>query len=243
MRIYSWSKKSWTWKMTIFGDWCPLIFRLAPFFHHDYGPKSRGLDDKNLEERYEQRHWFWGNGHHMRNYPRRYLWNPSSFKACWWFQKSTLQETNMSLQENTMKMMIFLFPRWDMLVPWRLAHFTCGRIIHFELHISFPISGLPSSPGAFSTRFPEGPKLRFFFKNISPAVTHTFRMVLSNSSFEFGKLEVNPCVLSILRGSGYLVYNWLYVGWNNPRIWGHITHGNRGYNPGYYPRILSILNL
>ena len=70
----------------------------------------------------------------------------------------------MSLQENTMKMMIFLFPRWDMLVPWRLAHFTCGRIIHFELHISFPISGLPSSPGAFSTRFPEGPKLRFFLK-------------------------------------------------------------------------------
>jgi len=34
----------------------------------------------------------------------------------------TLQGTNMSHQKSLLKM-IFLFPRWDMLIPWRVIHF------------------------------------------------------------------------------------------------------------------------
>ena len=35
------------------------------------------------------------------------------------FRKDTLQETNISPQNGILKM-IFLFPRWDMLIPWRI---------------------------------------------------------------------------------------------------------------------------
>ena len=33
----------------------------------------------------------------------------------------TLQETNISLKNGILKM-IFLFPRWDMLIPWRVFY-------------------------------------------------------------------------------------------------------------------------
>ena len=39
--------------------------------------------------------------------------------------KNTLQETNISPQNGILKM-IFLFPRWDMLIPWRV--FKAQRI-------------------------------------------------------------------------------------------------------------------
>ena len=47
-----------------------------------------------------------------------YLWsNPPSFVSdISWF---TLQGTNISHQQSLLKM-IFLFPRWDMLIPWRV---------------------------------------------------------------------------------------------------------------------------
>jgi len=34
-------------------------------------------------------------------------------------EKNTLQGTNISPQNGILKM-IFLFPRWDMLIPWRV---------------------------------------------------------------------------------------------------------------------------
>jgi len=41
----------------------------------------------------------------------------------WWFHKNlkniTLQGTNISLKNGILKM-IFLFPRWDMLIPWKV---------------------------------------------------------------------------------------------------------------------------
>ena len=38
----------------------------------------------------------------------------------------TLQETNISPQNAILKM-IFLFPRWDMLIPWRV-HILVGKL-------------------------------------------------------------------------------------------------------------------
>ena len=38
------------------------------------------------------------------------------------YQDSTLQETNISPKNGILKM-IFLFPRWDMLIPWRVYCF------------------------------------------------------------------------------------------------------------------------
>ena len=40
---------------------------------------------------------------------------------------STLQGTNISPQNIILKM-ILLFPRWDMLIPWRVPLFACSRI-------------------------------------------------------------------------------------------------------------------
>ena len=47
-----------------------------------------------------------------QNCPVAYEWN-------WWSRIATLQGTNISPQTGILKM-IFLFPRWDMLVPWRV---------------------------------------------------------------------------------------------------------------------------
>ena len=44
----------------------------------------------------------------------------------WSTQKTTLQETNISPKNGVLKM-IFLFPRWDMLIPWRVG----GGLKHF----------------------------------------------------------------------------------------------------------------
>ena len=54
------------------------------------------------------------------------LWNERTYhvwNALNWFTQGsipyTLQETNISPQNGILKM-IFLFPRWDMLIPWRV---------------------------------------------------------------------------------------------------------------------------
>ena len=46
-----------------------------------------------------------------------------------------------------------------------------------------------------------------------------------------GGFVLKEMEIDLLRGSGYLVTGYMQV--YNPRIWGHITHENRGYNPGY----------
>ena len=43
-------------------------------------------------------------------------------------KKVTLQGTNISPKNGILKM-IFLFPRWDMLIPWR---------VHLFFHVHFP---------------------------------------------------------------------------------------------------------
>ena len=61
----------------------------------------------------------------------------------------TLQETNISPKNGILKM-IFLFPRWDMLIPWRVVDFTavsskttsgCGEICRQHL-----VAWLQSTP-------------------------------------------------------------------------------------------------
>ena len=57
---------------------------------------------------------------------------------------NTLQGTNISPQNGILKM-IFLFPTWDMLIPWRVCHFdfhgSMGLKLqdegepHFVLHV------------------------------------------------------------------------------------------------------------
>ena len=44
-------------------------------------------------------------------------------------RKITLQETNISPKNGILKM-IFLFPRWDMLIPWRVGHWLHGESTH-----------------------------------------------------------------------------------------------------------------
>ena len=43
------------------------------------------------------------------------------------YQRYTLQGTNISPKNGILKM-IFLFPRWDMLIPWRVSHFFTGLV-------------------------------------------------------------------------------------------------------------------
>ena len=42
------------------------------------------------------------------------------------WENLTLQETNISLKNGILKM-IFLFPRWDMLIPWRVYPTCFGK--------------------------------------------------------------------------------------------------------------------
>ena len=70
-----------------------------------------------------------------------------------------------------------------MLVPSRLAHFTCGHMIHFALHIVFQLGG--SSKPCFDSghlvltyQVPCRSQIEGFFKHLSSSHTHTFRMVL-----------------------------------------------------------------
>ena len=47
-------------------------------------------------------------------------WSVSFAVGLWWFfWRGTLQGTNISPKNGILKM-IFLFPRWDMLIPWRV---------------------------------------------------------------------------------------------------------------------------
>ena len=48
------------------------------------------------------------------------------------FFVDTLQGTNISSKNGILKM-IFLFPRWDMLIPWRVASFLFFFFRHFVL--------------------------------------------------------------------------------------------------------------
>ena len=43
-------------------------------------------------------------------------------------QGCTLQETNISPQNGILKM-IFLFPRWDMLISWRVVHVVASFLM------------------------------------------------------------------------------------------------------------------
>ena len=62
---------------------------------------------------------------------------PETIAASWPQKKSTLLGTNISPEKSILKM-IFLFPRWDMLISWRVvfqpSNFRCellvsGRVI------------------------------------------------------------------------------------------------------------------
>ena len=64
-----------------------------------------------------------------------FIWGRrNSFEETWllyneWF--ITLLGTNISHQKSLLKMM-FLFPRWDMLVPWRVVNEVILKMISFE---------------------------------------------------------------------------------------------------------------
>ena len=55
----------------------------------------------------------------------------------------TLQGTNISPKNGILKM-IFLFPRWDMLVPWRVFVSRCISIYVFPASSFLPPRGVPS---------------------------------------------------------------------------------------------------
>ena len=48
-----------------------------------------------------------------------------------WADGFTLQGTNISPKNGILKM-IFLFPRWDMSIPWRISIFCCVISCHFD---------------------------------------------------------------------------------------------------------------
>ena len=52
------------------------------------------------------------------------FWQLLNFFYCSRCSTNTLQETNISPKNGILKM-IFLFPRWDMLIPWRVYHPHC----------------------------------------------------------------------------------------------------------------------
>ena len=56
----------------------------------------------------------------------------SSEKKMTAMSKITLQGTNISLKNGILKM-IFLFPRWDMLIPWRVYDSTRYPVLTLEL--------------------------------------------------------------------------------------------------------------
>ena len=62
-------------------------------------------------------------------------------KFCYYPTSNTLQGTNISPKNGILKM-IFLFPRWDMLIPWRVSlqpkkcWFQCYNPRHFSLWAS-----------------------------------------------------------------------------------------------------------
>ena len=56
---------------------------------------------------------------------------------------NALPETNISPEKAVLKM-IFLFQRWDMLIPWRVYHFSIqGQLQSFH-HFNWPSSHLPA---------------------------------------------------------------------------------------------------
>ena len=58
-----------------------------------------------------------------RNVPDNF-WHTSNWID--WTASDTLQGTNISPQNGILKM-IFLFPRWDMLIPWRVFMFMWSK--------------------------------------------------------------------------------------------------------------------
>ena len=71
-----------------------------------------------------------------------YLWIFCLFSK---LDTSTLQETNISPKNGILKM-IFLFPRWDMLIPWRVTLFQVGGLVQ----------GLVYAPSRVSQRMAMG---------------------------------------------------------------------------------------
>ena len=80
----------------------------------------------------------------------------------------TLQETNISPKNGILKM-IFLFPRWDMLIPWRLYIYiflylwtlSCFRS-NWGREIRTPFQGLLSAWKKTYSIWPDGWKMSFF---------------------------------------------------------------------------------
>ena len=60
---------------------------------------------------------------------------------CLWFWEITLQGTNISPKNGILKI-IFLFPRWDMLVPWRVYSDESCRFLAGQIHCQ--VAGQPS---------------------------------------------------------------------------------------------------
>jgi len=71
---------------------------------------------------------------------------------------STLQGTNISPKNGILKM-IFLFPRWDMLIPWRVIITSLNSPKHFDQHfaltcLEFTIETSPNHYGSHPAIFP-----------------------------------------------------------------------------------------
>ena len=81
----------------------------------------------------------------------------SMFFIVFFYFRDTLQETNISPKNGILKI-IFLFPRWDMLIPWRVivsSTLHCVQIaffFHFGLRSKAFFRNLPST-GKFETYF------------------------------------------------------------------------------------------
>ena len=73
-------------------------------------------------------------GFRVNGLPKHFLEKKALHKT-----KFTLQETNISPQNGILKM-IFLFPRWDMLIPWRVMKIvTCTNLHHVEIQCFFHV--------------------------------------------------------------------------------------------------------
>ena len=74
----------------------------------------------------------------MKVWNLRFVKDDSSGKCRFLFERSILQGTNISRKNGILKM-IFLFPRWDMLIPWRVV--SCSTL-GFQFGV-YPILSMP----------------------------------------------------------------------------------------------------
>ena len=117
LRKFPLPSRRWNWRNSSGRDVCFLI-----------SPSCYRLPDESLE-RYNQtertmrkRHWIQRNETEILKFYASHLllMDQKSGEKTSWGWKFTLQETNISPKNGILK--IFLFPRWDMLIPWRVSH-------------------------------------------------------------------------------------------------------------------------